>query len=75
VGVYITNSKTHFKGWVLNPKGKLLARFNGKAKRSSYGAQGKPLIIVKNGYFYEKIVKLNQHMNEVVKYKIRFKKN
>jgi hypothetical protein len=71
----ITNSKTHYKGWVLNKYGKLLARFNWPGRRATNEPGRKPNLIVENGYLYKTEVNVEKGLNQVVKYKIQFRKN
>lgn len=70
----ITDSKTHYKGWVLNKKGKLLARFNWSGQRASRSVMSKSMLVIKNGYLYTRERDISKKVDRIVKYKINFKK-
>ena len=68
----ITESKTHFTWWVLNQKGELIARFQKEGERSTRFVPSKPLIIIKNGYFYSHERDVRHDVDRIVKYRIEF---
>lgn len=68
----ITESDSVFTWWVLNPDGKLFARFMLPGKRSARSAYSKPLMMIKNGYFYLHERDFSQGIDRIVKYKIHF---
>jgi len=70
----ITESDSVFTWWVLNPDGKLFARFELPGKRSLRSAYSKPLMMIKNGYFYLHERDFSQGIDRIVKYKIHFTK-
>lgn len=69
----ITDSDKTFKGWVLNEKGKLIAKFNFPGRRSKRSVMSKPLMLIKNGYLYTHQQNLKKGTDRIVKYKIEFK--
>ncbi len=68
----ITDSKTHYTWWVLNQKGELIARFQKEGERSTRFVPSKPLITIKNGYFYSHERDMRQEVDRIVKYRIEF---
>ena len=69
VSTIVKNMKV-FQWWVLNPKGKLLARFS--------WPRSKPIQVIKNGYIYTKETNKKSGISHVVRYRITmkpFKKN
>jgi len=71
----ITGSKTHFTWWVLNQKGELIARFQKEGERSTRFVPSKPLITIKNGYFYSHERDMRQGVDRIVKYRIEFEES
>lgn len=71
----ITDSKTHYLGWVLAPNGELLATFNWPGKRNERTPIVKPLFIVKNGYLYTRERNIREGIDRIIKWKITFKPN
>jgi hypothetical protein len=67
----ITNSKNTLKWWVLNQKGKLIARFTFSGKRASREVMTKPIIAIKDGYFYMHQFNFHAGIDRIVKYKIQ----
>ncbi|REL37776.1 6-bladed beta-propeller [Rhodohalobacter sp. SW132] len=67
----ITDSKTHFTWQVLNQKGEWIARFQKEGERSRRFVPSKPLIIIKNGYFYTHQREFRQGIDRIIKYKIQ----
>lgn len=66
----ITDSDSHFKWWVLNSDGDVIARFTHPGKRSTNSGEFDPSIIIKNDFFYT--VERNPTTGEqrVVRYRI-----
>jgi hypothetical protein len=71
----ITDSDSTYKGWILSKKGKLLAKFNWPGRRNKRSPLYKPIMLVKNGYFYTHERDLNKGTDRIVKWKIKFVKN
>lgn len=68
----ITKSDSTYMGWILNKKGELLARFKWPGKRYRRITGLKPLMIVKNGFFYTLERDLDKGIDRIVKWKIKF---
>lgn len=68
----ITDSKTNFTWWVLNQEGELIARFSKPGERSNRFVPSKPLITIKNGYYYSHERNFNKEIDRIVKYRIHF---
>lgn len=62
----IVENQGVYQWWVLNKKGKLLARFR--------WPRTKPIVAIRNGYLYADKINHKMDTYEVVKYKIEFKK-
>lgn len=69
----ITDNKMSYKGWVLNPKGELLAKFDWLGDRSSGHIMSKPLMVVKNGYLYTRERDIRAGIDRIIKHRILFK--
>lgn len=70
----ITKNDSTYQWWVLNEEGKLLAKFQFPGMRSKQSVfSGKPLIIIKSGYFYYREYDYDQEIDRIIKYKIKFK--
>lgn len=68
----ITESDSTFRWWVLNSNGELLSKFTWAGQRENRNAKYKPLIKIKNGYFYMHEQDDRTGMDRIVKYKIEF---
>lgn len=68
-----TASTDSFKWWVLNPNGKLIARFNWPGDRSREAVMVKPLIKIRHGYFYAPEFDSYGGIIRIVKYKVEFR--
>ncbi|MEQ9092340.1 MAG: 6-bladed beta-propeller [Balneola sp.] len=69
----ITDSDSTYDWWISNLKGELLASFSKAGYRNSRKVYRKPLIKIRNGYFYEHEFDLNQDIDRIIKYKINLK--
>ena len=69
----ITDSTTHYTWWVLNQKGEPIARFQKEGERSNRFVPSKPLIRIKDGFFYSHERDLRQGIDRIVKYRMEFK--
>lgn len=64
VATVVQNMKV-YQWWVLNPNGKLIARFN--------WPRGKPIKVIKNGYIYTQEKDTAAGISKIVRYKIAMK--
>ncbi|MDZ7715107.1 MAG: hypothetical protein U5J95_02725 [Balneolaceae bacterium] len=69
----ITDSDSTYKGWVLNKKGELMAKFNWSGSRNERTPEVSPLFKIKNGYLYTRERDIRKGIDRIVKYKIIFK--
>lgn len=68
----IAKSDSTYMGWILNKRGELLAKFKWPGKRYRRIPGLKPLMMVKNGYFYTLERNLDKGIERIVKWKIKF---
>lgn len=68
----ITDSASEFTWFVLNTSGELLARFTKPGERSNRVVALRPMVVIKNGFFYEHERNLREGIDRVIKYKIEF---
>ncbi|MBR9917537.1 6-bladed beta-propeller [bacterium] len=69
----ITDSDSTYDWWISDLKGELLATFSKPGYRNNRKVYRKPLIKIKNGYFYEHEFDFNQGIDRIIKYKINLK--
>lgn len=69
----ITESDSTYRWWVLDEDGSLLARFILSGKRSSRSAYLKPLVKIKNGYFYIQEQNISTGIDRIIKHRIHIK--
>lgn len=69
----ITDRETEYEWFVLDTNGELIAGFSMQGKRSQRVVVSKPLITIKNGYFYTHEQNISEGIDRIVKYKINFK--
>lgn len=70
----ITDSDSTFRWWVLDQKGKLLARFDWPGERWLQTPMTSPMLEIKNGYLYTSERDISARRDQIIKYKIYFKK-
>lgn len=68
----ITESDSTFQWHVLDKDGTQLARFTLPGRRASRSAYSKPLIQIKNGYYYNHEQDFRTGIDRIVKYRIQF---
>lgn len=68
----ITESDSTFQWYVIDEIGTQLARFTLPGKRASRSAFTNPLVMIKNGYFYQKERDVSRRIDRIIKYKIKF---
>jgi len=69
----ITDSESEFLWWVLNKEGEVIARFRKEGVRSNRTVIQKPIITIKNGYFYSHERNFNEGIDRIVKYRMEFR--
>ena len=71
----ITNDQKNYLWWVLNPSGKLLAKFKWPGKRINRERRPRNIQVVKNGFLYAFKKDTTTNSDEIVKYRIVMKKS
>lgn len=66
----ITESDSTFRWYVIDIEGTQIARFTLPGNRASRSAYSKPLIKIKNGYFYKREEDVSKGIDRIVKYRI-----
>mgnify|MGYP000134882632 FL=1 len=69
----ITDSESEFLWWGLNKEGEVIARFRKEGVRSNRTVIQKPVITIKNGYFYSHERNFNEGIDRIVKYRMEFR--
>lgn len=69
----ITESDSTFQWHVIDESGTQLAQFTLPGSRASRSAYTKPLVMIKNGYFYHQEQEVSRGIDHIVKHKIHFK--
>jgi hypothetical protein len=70
----ITESDSIYLWHVMNKKGELQAKFELEGSKLVRDVILKPIIKIKNGFFYYHERDINKGIDRIVKYKIKFKK-
>ena len=68
----ITDSDSTFQWHVIDDDGTLHARFTLPGRRASRSAFTKPLVMIRNGFFYQKEQDADTGLERIVKYRISF---
>ena len=71
----IGNDKNHYEWWVLNPSGKLLAKFTWPGKRINRLSESVEIRVIKNGFLYAFKKDSTANTDEIVKYRIVMQPN
>lgn len=70
----ITESERHFKWWVIDQSGEIIAKFTLEGNRNTISPMSVPLIKIKNNHFYKLERDIEKGIERIVKYRINLNK-